>query len=103
MYRVETGGEAMEQIAELPNEALAHYAQVLGVLELTPWNGTPYNRSNPDSPSRQFLFGPHGEGMAVYLVLGYRRASTCCACSGGPDPRLGTSRGVGRGRSCGGC
>lgn len=69
MYRVETYGEAMQQIAELPAEALAYYAQVIGVLELTPWNGAPYNMAKPAGAMRQLVFGHGGEGMVVYLIL----------------------------------
>jgi hypothetical protein len=36
VYRVETDSNAMEQIAALPDDAPAAYAQVLGVLELVP-------------------------------------------------------------------
>ena len=44
----------MEQIATLPDDALADYAQVLGVLELVPWNGVPRcATTTPTAP-----FGP---------------------------------------------
>jgi hypothetical protein len=69
LYRVETDSEAMDQIAALPDEALAFYAQVLGVLELTPWNGAPYNLAKNVGPMRQWVFGQQGEGMVVYLIL----------------------------------
>lgn len=63
----------MCQIAALPSEALAFYAQVIGVLELTPWNGPAYNKAKPDSAMRRWVFGQHGEGMVVYLVLADQR------------------------------
>lgn len=63
----------MHQIAALPREALAHYAQVLGVLELTPWNGAPYHRANPDGALRHLVFGDQGEGLVTYLVLEEQR------------------------------
>jgi hypothetical protein len=76
VYRVETYSEAMDQIAALPNEALAFYAQVLGVLELAPWNGVPYNKGNPDGAMRQLMFGPSGVGVVTYLVLEDQRRVT---------------------------
>jgi hypothetical protein len=69
LYRVETDSEAMLQIAALPDEALSCYAEVLTVLELTPWNGAPYHRANPEGALRHLVFGPKGEGLATYLVL----------------------------------
>jgi hypothetical protein len=48
VYRVETDSNAMEQIAALPDDAPAAYAQVFGVLELVPWNGDPPHEDNPD-------------------------------------------------------
>lgn len=67
MYRVETYPDAMEQIAALPDAALAFYAQALGVLELVPWNGAPLHDDNPDGAVRTLPFG--SAGMIVYLVL----------------------------------
>ena len=36
MYRVELYSEAMDQVAALPDDALAGYAEALGVLKLIP-------------------------------------------------------------------
>ena len=68
MYYVDTDSVALDQIAALPTEALSHYAQVLGVLELTPWNGAPYNDRKPDGIMRTLLFGT-GRGKVIYLIL----------------------------------
>jgi len=67
VYRVETDSNAMEQIAALPVDALADYAQVLGVLELVPWNGAPLRDDNPDAAVRTLPFGR--AGMVTYLIL----------------------------------
>jgi hypothetical protein len=39
------------------------YIGVLDVLELTPWNGTPLNKTNLDGAMRTMTFGPRGEGL----------------------------------------
>lgn len=41
MYRVVPDTTVSEQVAALPVGALAGYAEVLRVLQLTPWNGQP--------------------------------------------------------------
>ncbi len=67
MYRVETDNVTMEQIAALPDEALADYAQVLGVLELVPWNGDPLRDDNPNGAVRTLPLGR--AGLVTYLIL----------------------------------
>jgi hypothetical protein len=66
VYRIVTYPEAQEQIAALPDDALGRYAAVLGVLELTPWNGLPQHEDNPGGAVRQWIFG---HGQVLYLVL----------------------------------
>ncbi|MGH3430344.1 MAG: hypothetical protein ACRDRI_23255 [Pseudonocardiaceae bacterium] len=73
MYRVVTYREALEQIAALPAEALPSYAEVIGVLELTPSGGRPYNEDKPDGPMRELVFGADGEGTVTYLILEQQR------------------------------
>jgi hypothetical protein len=68
LYYIDTDSVALDQIAALPIEALSHYAQVLGVLELAPWNGVPYNKNKPDGIMRTLLFGG-GRGKVTYLIL----------------------------------
>lgn len=58
----------MDQIAALPYEALPHYAQILGVLELAPWNGLPCNKDKSDGVMRTLLFGG-GQEKVIYLIL----------------------------------
>jgi hypothetical protein len=36
---------------------------------LTPWDGEPYRDDKPNGNMRKIVFGPSGEGIAVYLVL----------------------------------
>ena len=69
MYRIITEYEAQEQIAALPTGLLPHYAEVLDVLMLKPWNGEPYHRSKPDGAMRRILFGPNGRAAVIHLVV----------------------------------
>ncbi len=71
VYRVETDSLAAEQIAALPDEALSDYAQVLGVLELVPWNGAQLHDENPGGAVRTLPFGR--AGMVTYLILDDQR------------------------------
>ena len=59
---VGTGGRA-------PAEVLTGYAEVLKVLQSTPWSGRPQHPANPDAPVRRWAFGPDQAGQVVYLVL----------------------------------
>jgi hypothetical protein len=69
VYRITVYPEPAEQIAALPDEALAAYLEVLAVLELMPWNGHPQNDDNPEGAVRRWAFGPGKAGHVVYLVL----------------------------------
>lgn len=73
MYRIVVYPEAADQIAALPAEALHAYTDVLGALELTPWNGPPLHEDNPDGAVRRWDFGPGHAGQAIYLVLDERQ------------------------------
>lgn len=68
-YEIEIYPDAREQIHALPAGALPALAEVMAMLELTPWNGSPLNEVNPDGAVRVVTFGPRGEGLATYLVL----------------------------------
>ncbi|MGO4614535.1 hypothetical protein AB4305_10120 [Nocardia sp. 2YAB30] len=52
MYRIIPDPETFEQVAALPAEALADYAEVLTVLEVQPWAGQPQHTANPDGAVR---------------------------------------------------
>ncbi len=69
MYRIIPDTAVSEQVAALPVEALASYAEVLKVLQLTPWNGRPQHPANPDAPVRRWAFGLGQAGHIVYLIL----------------------------------
>ena len=69
MYRLELLPEVEEQIAALPTEALASFAEVGVMLELAPWSGDPLNREHPERNMRSVPFGSHGQGLLVYLIL----------------------------------
>jgi hypothetical protein len=69
VYRLVVYPEAQEQIAALPDEALVDYAEVTGVLGVSPWAGLPHHRSNPDGAVRRWHFGPSSAGQVIYLVI----------------------------------
>lgn len=69
MYIVETNQQVDEQVAALPTEALARFAEVQALLEIAPWSGASLMPSNPAANMLSLPFGRHGEGLAIYLVL----------------------------------
>lgn len=69
MYTVTTDDRSQQQVDALPAEALAAFAEARTMLEVAPWNGTPYNTLKPDSSMRAMSFGPEGQGDIVYLIL----------------------------------
>jgi hypothetical protein len=69
VYEVTTDKQSQAQIDALPADALAPFAEARTALELAPWNGRPYHRRQPHSPMRTLIFGSHGEGKIVYLIL----------------------------------
>lgn len=73
MYKIVTDELVVDQVAALPDEALAAYADALGVIALVPWNGRPYNDDKPDGNMRQLLFGARYQGTVTYLILDDQR------------------------------
>ncbi len=69
MYRIVIYPEAADQIDALPAAVLHAYADVLGALELTPWNGPPLHEDNPDGAVRRWNFGSDQAGQTIYLIL----------------------------------
>lgn len=67
-YRIVTDPQVRSQIRSLPVDVLHLLADAMGVLELTPWNGRPYNEIDPDGWMRQLEFA-EGRGFITYLVL----------------------------------
>jgi hypothetical protein len=73
VFHVVVDEDATDQIDALPVRALRHFADALGVLELVPHNGRPYNDDKPDGPMRELTFGDGGKGTITYLVLDQQR------------------------------
>lgn len=69
MYRLIPDDATIDQVAALPAEALLAYAEVLTLMELTPWAGGPQHESNPDGAMRRLAFGRDMAGHVVYLIL----------------------------------
>ena len=69
-YRIVPDQAVLDQVAALPTDALAGYAELLEVLALTPWNGAPQYAANPDGAVRRWHFGPDQAGQVNrYLIL----------------------------------
>ncbi len=73
MYRVIPQPAATAQVAALPRRALTAYAEILDVLLMAPWDGSPQHEGNPAGAVRRWAFGDGGAGQIVYLVLEDRR------------------------------
>jgi hypothetical protein len=73
VYTYDAVPDAVAQVDELPVAALSAYSELIGFLELTPWEGAPYREDKPDGPMRTMPFGKRAEGMAVYVILDDQR------------------------------
>lgn len=73
MYVVDTDDDVDEQIAALPAKALSFFAELMTLLELSPWASASYDREQPDANMRTHPFGPAGEGFIIYLILELER------------------------------
>ena len=73
MYRVDADEQVQDQAARLPPDALAPFAELRTMLEVSPWSGNPINDDNPDGPVRIAPFGPERQGIATYLILDDQR------------------------------
>jgi hypothetical protein len=69
LYSYEQTGEVAESLQAMPVELLAHFAELITFLELTPWAGQPYQPGNPAGGMRKMTFGPNGEALATYVIL----------------------------------
>jgi hypothetical protein len=67
LYKLRTDWQSDQQIAALPAEALAPFAELRTFLEVSPWAGDPIHRRNPDGPVRAQPFGD--SGLVTYLIL----------------------------------
>ena len=72
-YKIEVYPEARDQIRALPTGLARQFAEVLAMLELTPWNSQPMNNDNPEGGVRQLSFGDAGDALVVFLVLEHQR------------------------------
>jgi hypothetical protein len=57
VYRVETDEWAQQQVDRLARAALASYAEVRALLEISPWSGEPVNPDNVEGQVRTQVFG----------------------------------------------
>ncbi|MGH3696545.1 MAG: hypothetical protein ACRDRX_21565 [Pseudonocardiaceae bacterium] len=73
MYIVDTDDDVDEQIAALPAKALSSFAELMTLLELSPWAGASYDREQPSANMRTHPFGPAGAGFIIYLILEQER------------------------------
>ncbi|MGH4012888.1 MAG: hypothetical protein ACRDSL_02900 [Pseudonocardiaceae bacterium] len=73
MYIVDTDDDVDEQIAALPAKALPFFAELMTLLELSPWAGESYDREQPNANMRTHPFGAAGEGFIIYLILELER------------------------------
>jgi hypothetical protein len=68
-YKIEIYPEARDQIRALPYGMPEAFGEVMAMLELTPWSGDRYIRSNPDCTMRQVAFGEGGAVLVTYMIL----------------------------------
>jgi hypothetical protein len=71
VYSVESHPDALEQVAALPGDALASYAEVVALLAVAPWSGEAYDRRRPEANLRTLAFGQRG--LVIYLILDDQR------------------------------
>lgn len=74
MYRIVPDETVIEQLAALPSEALAAYADLVDVLKLAPWNSEPQHEDNPGGAVRRWHCGPDQAGQLIYLIDEHERA-----------------------------
>lgn len=67
-YTVILTGQAEEQVATLPRDALVAYLGAHVTIAVDPWSGRPAG-DDDDGRMRVVTFGPDGHGMVIYLVL----------------------------------
>lgn len=72
-YLIDISPEAGEQIRALPPALPKQLAEVMAMLELTPWHTKPINDNNPDGALRQLAFGDAGEVLLTFLILEQQR------------------------------
>lgn len=73
MYRTVPDPTTIAQVAALPGDAPDAYAEVLEVLQLTPWNSQPQREANPAGALRPWIFGGGLAGQVVDLITEERQ------------------------------
>ena len=68
MYEVRSSEQVDEQVAHLPADALAAFAEARAVLEVAPWSGPSISDTAPDAAVRFAWFGPDAQRAVFYLV-----------------------------------
>lgn len=69
VYEVDEAAIA-DDVAALPADARAAFAELRTVLELVPWNGRPVARSNPAGQFRWLpLNTASGSGFVQYVIM----------------------------------
>lgn len=68
MYTLRSSDQVDDQIAHLPREALAAFAEIRALLEIAQRSGDSINQTDPNAPVRSWAFGPGGRGAIYYLV-----------------------------------
>lgn len=68
MYTLRSSDQVDDQVAHLPREALAGFAESRAVLEVAPWSGDSINHADRNAPVRSWTFGPEGRGAIYYLI-----------------------------------
>lgn len=69
MYEIVPDAAIAPQVAELPEEALPAYADVVEMLQLAPWNSEPQHEADPEGAVRRWPFGADKAGQVMYLIL----------------------------------
>ncbi|MDX6738502.1 hypothetical protein [Actinocorallia sp. A-T 12471] len=68
-YTVEETDAVLEALAHLPIKALEGYLELRTTLELAPWGGSPYNRSNAAAANSRTMEFADGKGFVWYIIL----------------------------------
>jgi hypothetical protein len=72
-YRIEIDPPARDQIRAMPHPLQKRLAEVMAMLELTPWHCEPINKNNPTGSVRQLAFGDNGRALLTFLILERQR------------------------------
>lgn len=88
MYVVRSSDEVDEQIAQLPHDGAARFAELRAALELDPWSGDPYIRTNPGSAMRTRTFAATQATASSSTWCSNETASSTSSRSSGSTDRI---------------